>query len=258
MDPEKRGSEEPEGLPNLIASGARRTGLGLLFFRVVIPILCVGVLLGLLGVIYRYASTPPVVEAPTIPESSKAPTYEELKGEYMGMVTRGIETLKGFSGAKYRGSEEAVSVELEVFQAWALLINEMDNYPLTPEEAQVVRSVAQRVSDIQVREFPAMRAEFARTVGQTLRRFGVYASTTGDRHQNLHVTCLPAGGEEGINRALLLLERENVVHLRFVKTQFTFTRERTLTATMKPSKAAAPSDSRLVFWRGKEYQLVEW
>jgi hypothetical protein len=254
----RQGEDGPEGLPALTASGGRKPGFRLLFLRFLVPLLCVAGLLVLLGIIYQYSSTLPPVETSEIPEMPGAPVNDDLKNEYMAMVARGIERLKGFSGAKYRGSEEAVAVELDVFQAWAVTIKGMENYTLTPDEIQQVRALARQVSDIQKREFPAMRAEFAKAVGQSRRKLGIFASTTGDRHENLHVTCLPRSGEEGIGRALELLDHETVAQLRFVKTHFTFTQERTVTATLKPSRVPPPGDGRLAFWRGKEYELVEW
>ncbi len=232
-----------------------------LLFRMLIPLLVLGALFALLGLIYRGAmpeGTKKVVVKPVPKPVKPAPSYETLKGQYMQMLTGGVKTLEGFNPGKYRGSAAAVEKELNVFQAWAIFLDEADRYPLSVEERATVAKVANGFSALQRREFPAMRAEWARGLRASLSRFKVIASCSGDRSQFLHVICPPQAGQEGMNRTAMELQGETAARLRFARIQFTFTDGFTVTAPVKPTKEAPPPDSKLVFWREKSYEPITW
>jgi len=226
-----------------------------------IPVLVLGGLLTLLGLIYRgsMSSIPATVVVKPAPEPvDNTPTYETLKGQYLEMVAGGLKTLHGFNASKYRGSVASVEKELNVFQSWAIFLDEADRYPLSSEERKTVSSLAQGFSALQRREFPAMRAEWARGLRNSLGRFKVIASTSGDRNQFLHLICPPQTGQEGLNRCAIELGGETAARLRFARIMFTFTDGYTLTAPIKPTKVPAPPDSQLVVWREKSFEPATW
>ncbi len=230
-------------------------------FRMLIPLLVLGGLLALLGLIYRGAMpevAKKVVVKPVPQPVKPPPTYETLKGQYMQMAAGGLKTLQAFNPGKYRGSVTAVEKELNVFQAWAIFLDEADRYPLSAEERATVSSLAKGFSALQRRELPAMRAEWARRLRDSLSRFKVIASCSGDRNQFAHVTCPPQPGQEGMNRTATELQGETAARLRFARVQFTFTDGYTLTAPVKPTKEPPPPDSQLVFWREKTYLPITW
>ena len=254
---------QPAGLPR-DALGFRSTNgqpvRGLLL-RMLIPVLVLGGLLALLGVIYRGSkpAIPRRVEGKPAPASVvKTPTYESLKAQYMEMAAGGVKTLRGFNPAKYRGGVTAVERELNVFQSWAIFLDEADRYPLSSEERQTVSALAQGFSALQRREFSAMRAEWARGLKVSLSQFKVIAMSSGDRNQFLHVICPPESGQEGMNRTAIELTGETAARLRFARIQFTFTDGITLTAPMKPTKEPPPPDSQLVIWREKSFEPTTW
>ena len=233
-----------------------------LLLRMLIPVLVLGGLLALLGVIYRGSmpAIPKPVEVKPAPKPvvAKIPTYESLKAQYMEMTAGGVKTLQGFKPSKYRGGVAAVEKELNVFQSWAIFLDEADRYPLSPDERKTVASLARGFSALQRREFPAMRAEWARGLKTSLSGFKVIATTSGDRSQFLHVICPPQSGGEGMNRTAIELQGETAARLRFARIQFTFTDGFTLTAPIKPTKEAPPPDSQLVVWREKSFQPATW
>jgi len=235
----------------------------LVFSRIMIPALCLVGLFVILGIIYRTTipAAPEPVSKPVVkePVRQKSPqTYEELKGQYMTMVSQGTKKLAEFRGAKYRGSEDRVKEELKVFQAWAVLINEMPRYPLTESEKDVVRSVARQLAAVQRRELPLMRAEFAKALRQSLIKHRTLAYCGGDRKENLRVIALPGTPQEALQKCMEMLMSETCAQLRFSRVDFTFTGEQTVTAPVKPTKRAAPRDGELVFWRENVYEQVQW
>jgi len=204
---------------------------------------------------------PPPPPKPEPKETSRpkpAQTYEALKGEYMNMVSQGPKKLAEFRGSKYRGSEDRIKAELKVFQAWAILINEMPRYPLTDSEKNLVRSVGRQLAAVQRRELPSMRAEFANSIRQSLVKHHTMAYCSGDRKENLRVIALPGTPQEELNRCMEILMGETCAQLRFSRIDFTFTGEQTVTAPVKPTKKPAPRDGELVYWRETVYEPVEW
>jgi hypothetical protein len=236
-------------------------GVHQILFRVVIPLGCVSLLLILLGVIFRESLRRAEVgptEDPARP-ATPPPSYEQLKGQYLEMVTSGIEKLKKFNPAKYRGHEGAVRAELTVFQAWALLINEMPHYPLAETEKQVVRSLARRLSLLQKRELPAMREEWTRCLRASLKRYHVIASCSDEGNKSLMVICPPGSGKQAVSECLTALQGEAARQLRFEQVRFTFTDGVTLTADVSPSRSTGPlADDLLLYWRDDVHERVEW
>ncbi|MFB3905844.1 MAG: hypothetical protein ACE15E_20535 [Acidobacteriota bacterium] len=230
--------------------------------RLMIPLLCLAGIFLVLGVLYRSIPTPPppppMPEPKTVQRPKPAQTYEALKDEYIKMVSQGTKKLAEFRGAKYRGSEARIKDELNVFQAWAILINEMPRYPLTDSEKDLVRSVGRQLSAVQRREFPLMRAEFANSLRQALIKHHTMAYCSGERKEILRVIALPGTPTEALNRCMEILMSETCAQLRFSRIDFTFSGQQTITAPVKPTKKPAPRDGELVYWRETVYEPVEW
>jgi len=235
--------------------------LRLVLSRAIIPGLCLVGLLVVLGVLYRsipLPPPPPQAETTEVSRPKPAQTYEALKGEYLNMVSQGPKKLGEFRGSKYRGGEDRIKAELKVFQAWAILINEMPRYPLTDSEEELVRAVGKQLASIQKRELPLMRAEFANCLRQAMVKHHTLASCSGDRKENLRVIALPGTPQEALNHCMEILMGETCAQLRFSRIDFTFTGEQTVTAPVKPTKKPAPRDAELVYWRETVYEPVAW
>ncbi len=235
--------------------------LRLVLSRLMIPALCLAGIFVVLGVLYRTMPTPPPPPMPQPKEVSRpkpAQTYEALKGEYMTMVSQGPRKLAEFRGSKYRGSVARIKDELKVFQAWAILINEMPRYPLTDSEKDLVRSVGRQLSSVQRRELPLMRVEFANCLRQSLIKHHTMAYCSGDRQENLRVMAPPGTPQEALQQCMETLMGETCAQLRFSKIDFTFSGEQTVTAPVKPTKKPAPRDGELVYWRETVYEPVAW
>jgi hypothetical protein len=231
----------------------------LLVFRILLPLVCLLGLFGILTLIYQGSSQPDeLVEAPSLSPESETPTYESLKGQYMEMVRGGLSTLQNFDGSRYRGNADLVSRQLLVFQSWAILINEKDKYPLDDQETKDVRLLASRLSTLQQREFPIMRAEWARTIRHKLLPVRTIISSTGERNRFLHLTVLPGTDENGVNKCFDILMSEDSAHLRFSRIEFTFSLGQTVTAPVTPTRNTPPADKELVFWQGNFYEIVNW
>jgi len=244
-----------------VEPATRRTRTILL--RLLIPLVCLVGLLTALGLLYRksFQGAQEVVSYPA-PIAGKttlpgAPDFGRLKPAYMQMVSDGVTKLDRFSGAKYRGSPEALESEATVFQAWSTLINEMDHYPLTDSETETVRSVARKLVAIQTRELPLMRQEWARALRRPLLKYRLYASCAGRRSEVVKVTLPPGPSQEGVDECIGYLVGELPAHLRIAHVEFTFTAGGTLTASLKP-RNPAPADSDIVIWRGESYEIVNW
>jgi hypothetical protein len=230
----------------------------LFIFRIVLPLACLAGLLIVLGNIHRGPEHEFLVEAPSPSPESGKPTYESLKGQYMEMVRGGFSTLQNFDGSRYRGSAGLVAQQLLVFQAWAILVNEKDKYPLTEAEHREVRLLATRLSALQQREFPIMRGEWARRIRDELRPVKVISSSTGDGNRFLRLTVVPGTDEAGVNQSFELLMSEDSAHLRFSRIELTFTLGQTITAPVTPTRNTPPADKDVVIWRANSYEVVEW
>ncbi len=228
------------------------------FFRFLVPLICLGGLLLLLGIIYRgpIGTNPPTEAA--LDAGPPKPTYASLKGQYMEMITGGFDTFKAFQPSRYRGREEGVDAELAVFQSWSLLINEMENYPLDESERDKVVSLARQLSALQERELPAMRADWAKSVRRSLEKYKAVVYCGGQRSEVLNVICPPQPGDEAANRCLEKISGDIAAQLRFSKINYTFTAGQTVTAPVKLTKKPPPPDDRLVYWQNTLYQPVKW
>jgi hypothetical protein len=110
------------------------------------------------------------------------------KAEYVQQIGRELESIRTFDGSTYRGSKDAINIEVVLFGAWAKIIHDAGQYDLSEAEKARVNQFRQRISAIQARELPRMRAAWARLVRDAMWEHDVTVTAGGDGYRTLRLT----------------------------------------------------------------------
>jgi len=133
-------------------------------------------------------SSPASTSTSTTTSASPAAAPPQTKAEYVQQVDRELESLKTFDGGKYRSSKDEILIETALFGAWAQLIRAADGYSLTLSERSRVLRLKQRVSQVQIREFPRMRAAWTRILADAVWEHDMTVTAGGEANRTLRLT----------------------------------------------------------------------
>jgi len=92
---------------------------------------------------------------------------------------------KGVNFSTYRGTIDALQLELVLFAAWANIIKETE-VTNDPEMLKLVKKLTTKVSSIQVKEFPILRKEYAQIVATKMWENDIEVSTDGSGNKNIN------------------------------------------------------------------------
>lgn len=117
-------------------------------------------------------------------EAKKAAEEENLKQKEQ--LEREIKAINdGVDFSTYRGTVDALQMELVLFVTWANIIKEGENSD-DPEIQKLAKQLKPKVVNLQVREFPRLRKEYAEVVAKKMweNDIEVYSNGTGNRYIN--------------------------------------------------------------------------
>ena len=120
-------------------------------------------------------------------DSAAKPT-QSPKEVYLAMLDREIASLKTFTGAEYHESKEGIQLEAVLFGAWAATVNESKTHSLSAGEREKVEEMKRRVSAIQVRELPKLRAAWVTFVRDAVWKHNVEVQQGGESGRTLRLS----------------------------------------------------------------------
>lgn len=130
------------------------------------------------------SSTSAPAAVPSVAYPPPAPT----NAQYLEQVDRELESLRTFDGSKYRSTKDEIQIEVVLFGAWANLVHEASEYTLTASERARVNQLRERVAQVQAREFPRMRAAWARILANAMWEHDMIVSSGGEANRTLRLT----------------------------------------------------------------------
>lgn len=116
---------------------------------------------------------------------AKQAAEQELKSQ-KEQLEREIKAVNdGVDFSTYRGSVDALQLEIVLFGTWADVITKGENSE-DPEIKRLARQLKSKIVNLQVREFPKMRQEYAKVVGKLMWEHDVYVNPSGSRNVYLN------------------------------------------------------------------------
>lgn len=100
--------------------------------------------------------------------------------EYKAQIQRELETFnKPFDNSDYRGTIDAIEVEVVLFGTWAKMINEAKSHS-DPSVVSLGEELESKVSELQIKEFPLMRKAYADFVANILWEHDIEVRVVGN------------------------------------------------------------------------------
>jgi len=93
----------------------------------------------------------------------------------------------GVDFSTYRGSVDALQLEIVLFGSWSEIITKGEKSE-DSEIKRLARQLKPKIVNLQVREFPKMRQEYAKVVGKLMWEHDIYVNSNGNRHSYLNLT----------------------------------------------------------------------
>ncbi|WP_339794813.1 hypothetical protein [uncultured Imperialibacter sp.] len=116
---------------------------------------------------------------------AKQAAEEELKSQ-KEQLEREIKAVNnGVDFSTYRGSVDALQLEIVLFGTWANIITEGENSE-DPQIKRLAKQLKPKIVNLQVSEFPKMRQEYAKVVANLMWEHDVYVNASGSRNVYLN------------------------------------------------------------------------
>lgn len=141
------------------------------------------------------------------------------KDDYLAQLDREIASIRTFDGSKYRGDKDAINMEVILFSVWAKVIADSTSYSLSPIEKKKARELRRLVSQTQIREFPRMRAAWARVVGAAMWEHDVTITSHGEGARTIRLTAAMFASNGNIKQVQQSLQ-EQFGLLRFRRAEY--------------------------------------
>lgn len=125
---------------------------------------------------------------------------------------------KPFDNSTYRGSKEAVQMEVVLFGVWARIINQGEASS-NPEDQKLAKKLKDKVVARQVKEFPQMRKEIAKVMKEKLWEENIEVKCFGNGNATLDFV----GGSFASNKIIKQTQEtlsEMMNMYRFKRTQY--------------------------------------
>jgi hypothetical protein len=156
------------------------------------------------------------IERATVSTPERTP--EQSKAAYMVQIERELVSVRdGFDGSTYRGSTDAVNMEVVLFGTWGKVIGEARSHALTESEKAKVTELRGLISQIQIREFPRMRAAWAEKMRTAMWEHDVSFTTGGTASRTIRLSASIFASnaniqqvQQGISEQLTLLRFRRV------------------------------------------------
>lgn len=99
-------------------------------------------------------------------------------------IKKEINSIDKFDNTKYRGTPENLALEVVLFKAWAIEIQEAKN-----NDNQEVKNIGQqlesKVKQLQIKEFPIMRKEYGDLIGKKLWEHDIEVNVGGQSYNTI-------------------------------------------------------------------------
>lgn len=99
-------------------------------------------------------------------------------------IKKEIDSINKFDNKKYRGTPENLALEVILFKAWAIEIQETKN-----NDNQEVKNIGQqlesKVKQLQIKEFPIMRKEYGDLIGKKLWEHDIEVNVGGQSYNTI-------------------------------------------------------------------------
>ena len=117
-------------------------------------------------------------------EAKKAAEEEKLKQKEQ--LEREIKSVNdGVDFSTYRGTVDALQMELMLFGTWANIITEGENSD-DPEIQKLVNQLKQKVANMQIKEFPKLRKEYANIVAKKMWENDIEVTYNGTNNKYIN------------------------------------------------------------------------
>jgi len=152
--------------------------------------------------------------------STEPKTAEKSEAEKLTeQLQREIESFeKPFDNSTYRGSKDAVQIEVVLFGVWAEIINNGEASS-NPEDQKLAKNLKEKVVARQVKEFPQMRKEIAKVMKEKLWEENIEVKCFGNGNSTLDFV----GGSFASNKIIKQTQEtlsEMLNMYRFKRTQY--------------------------------------
>jgi hypothetical protein len=115
-------------------------------------------------------------------------TPEQAKADYLGRIDRELKGIATFDGTKYRETREGIQIGAALFGAWGGMIEEARQHTLSEAENARVAELRRKMSAVQVRELPRMRAAWAKMLGEAMWEHDMTVTAGGTANRTLRLT----------------------------------------------------------------------
>jgi len=94
---------------------------------------------------------------------------------------------KPFDNSSYRNTVEGIQMEVVIFSVWAGMIGKGEN-STDEENKKLAASLKNKVTAIQIKEFPQMRKSYAKAAAEKLWESNIYVTTEGATNAIINLT----------------------------------------------------------------------
>ncbi len=135
------------------------------------------------------------------------------------VLNREISSLnKSFDNSIYRGSSELLLLELALFNAWAQTVNQYKNHS-SAEVKDLVKELERKVSQLQTREFPLMRKEYASLLNSKLWSENIEVKIVGSNNKTIEFVGAIFANNKNV-ATIHTANGESLKNLRFSKANY--------------------------------------
>lgn len=176
------------------------------------------------------------IESKKAAEENRIKQKEQLKKEIQSIND-------GVDFSTYRGAIDALQMELVLFGTWATIIEKGESSD-DQEIQKLAKQLKQKVINLQVREFPILRKEYAKVVSKKMWENDIEVTSNGKGHRYINFT----GGIFAANKNKK--DFQNQIHGALTMFRFTQSRYRWY-----------EGEEEYTYWKiyeGKDSDLVEF
>ncbi|MFK5958715.1 MAG: hypothetical protein QM495_07585 [Lutibacter sp.] len=98
-----------------------------------------------------------------------------------------LKSIKSFNGSEYRGEVTSLTIEVALFSTWGKMAEEAKNHE-NLKIKKLGKSIEQNLKSLQLREFPKIRANYAKILKNKLWEENIEVKSFGSRKTTLQFT----------------------------------------------------------------------
>ena len=150
----------------------------------IITVILVFILLGMFSAAFDDSKTS---KGTTNVNSQNSASEQSAPEDFKGQLNREIESVKAYDPAKftqYKTGTTQLGLELGLFSAWATLVDKAQKSD-DPEIKKLGEQLKQKVSQIQVKEFPLMRKAYGEEMGKAVWEENMDIRVYGSANENV-------------------------------------------------------------------------